>query len=95
MGATSSTPGSAEIASPTDSCITALEKAKKIDELGGCTKMSAPTPSTRLPHSEITPDVRPTTISTRMTWMEIAMTVRAERMGRAVRLPQSICAREK
>src|SRR5713101_6676187 len=67
VGATSSTPLTASSCSPSDSCITALENAKKMEELGGCTRMSAPTPSTRFPHSETTPDVRPTTRSTRIT----------------------------
>src|ERR1700730_7764357 len=75
--------------------MTALENAKKIDEFGGCTRMSAPTPSTRLPHSEITPEVRPTIIRTRMTWMAIAITLSAHRSGRAAMLPQNICTREK
>ena len=75
--------------------MTALEKAKKIEEFGGCTKMSAPTPSTRFPHSEMTPEVRPTTIKTRITWIAMAMTLRKLRSGRAVMLPQNIWTSEK
>src|ERR1700737_1734550 len=75
--------------------MTALENAKKIEELGGCTKISAPTPSTRFPHSEITPEVRPTIIKTRTTWMAIAITLREERRRRAEMLPQNICSKEK
>jgi hypothetical protein len=56
VGATSSTPGKEAILPAKDSCMTALEKAKKIEEFGGCTRRSAPTPSTRFPHSEITPE---------------------------------------
>src|SRR5713101_7646010 len=94
VGATSSTPGSAPILSPSDSCITALENAKKIEEFGGCTKISAPTPSTLFPHSEITPDVSPTINSTRITWMAIATTLSRLRSGRAAMLPQNICTSE-
>ncbi len=95
VGATSSTLGSACSWSPRLSCITALENAKKIEELGGCTKMSAPTPSTRLPHSEITPEVRPTIIRTRITWIAMAMTLSSERSRRAAMFPQNICRSEK
>src|ERR1700736_1606268 len=95
VGATSSTSGSASIESLRFSGITALENAKKIEELGGCTKISAPTPSTRFPHSEITPEVRPTIIKTRTTWMAIAITLREERRRRAEMLPQNICSKEK
>src|SRR5580692_6955028 len=95
VGATSSTPGSEAILSPKDSCMTALEKAKKIEELGGWTRRSAPTPSTRFPHSEIIPEVNPTMRSTKMTWIAIAITLRKLRKGRATMLPQSIWKREK
>src|SRR5580692_689806 len=95
VGAISSTLGSWLIPSPSDSCITALENAKKIDEFGGCTRMSAPTPSTRLPHSAITPDVSPTIIRIRTTWMAMAMMLRKQRNGRAEMLPQNICNSEK
>src|SRR5215470_6695014 len=67
--------------------MTALEKAKKIEALGDCTRMSAPTPSTRFPHSFTTPVVSPTIIRTRMTWMEMARMLRTARSGRAVRFP--------
>src|SRR6266446_3593287 len=95
VGATTSTSGSASNWSPRLSCITALENAKKIGEFGGWTRMSAPTPSTRLPHSETTPEVRPTIISTKMTWMAMAITLRRDRSRRAAILPQNICIREK
>ena len=94
MGATSSTLLTLAIWSPRDSGITALEKAKKIEEFGGCTRMSAPTPSTRFPHSETTPEVRPTINKTRITWMAMAITLRELRMGRAVMLPQNIWSKE-
>src|SRR5579871_689989 len=67
--------------------MTALEKAKKMEALGDCTRRSAPTPSTRLLHSFTTPFVSPTIIRTRMTWMEMARMLKAARSGRAVRLP--------
>ena len=56
--------------------------------------ISAPTPSTRFPHSEMMPEVRPTIIRTRITWMAIAVTLRKLRSGRAVMLPQNIWSRE-
>jgi len=90
VGATSSTPLNAAIFSPSDSCIPTLKKAKKIEAFGGCTRMSAPTPSTRFPHSEMTPVVRPAIINTRITWMAMAITLRKLRTGRAVMLPQNI-----
>jgi hypothetical protein len=74
--------------------MTALENAKKIDELGGCTMMSAPTPSTLFPHSETTPEVRPAIISTKTTCIAIAMTLRELRSGRVEMLPQNICNKE-
>src|ERR1700687_3076976 len=95
VGATTSTSGSASILAPRLSCITALEKAKKIGEFGGCTRISAPTPSTRLPHSEITPEVRPTIIRTKITWMAMAITLSEDRRRRATILPQNILTREK
>src|SRR5579863_3975612 len=95
VGATSSTPESAAILSPKDSCMTALEKAKKMEEFGGCTRRSAPTPSTRFPHSETTPEVRPTINRTKMTWMAMAMTLRELRSGRATILPHNIWKSEK
>ena len=57
--------------------------------------MSAPTPSTRFPHSETTPEVRPTIIRTRITWIAMAITLRELRIGRAVMLPQNIWSSEK
>src|SRR5580658_5389147 len=95
VGATSSTPGNAAILSAKDSCMTALEKAKKIEELGGWTRRSAPTPSTRFPHSEIIPEVNPTMSRTKITWMAMATTLRQLRRGRAMILPQIICKSEK
>src|SRR5258708_17573568 len=95
VGATTSTSGSASIWSPKLSCITALEKAKNIGEFGGCTRISAPTPSTRFPHSEIIPEVRPTIIKTKITWMAMAITLREERSRRAAILPQNIWSSEK
>src|ERR1700730_6973371 len=95
VGAVTSTPGSASIWSPRLSCITALENAKKMGEFGGCTRISAPTPSTRFPHSEMTPEVRPTIIRTKITWMAMAMTLRKDRSRRATMLPQNICSSEK
>src|SRR5690242_6173049 len=89
VGATSSTPGRLSILSARLSGMTALENAKNMDELGGCTMMSAPTPSTRLPHSETTPDVSPTIIRIKITWMAMATMVRPARNGRATMLPQS------
>src|ERR1700737_4741616 len=94
VGATSSTPGKALMMSPNDSCITARENAKNMEEFGGCTRMSAPTPSTRLPHSETTPEVRPAIISTKISWMAMAVTLKELRRGRAVMLPQNICSKE-
>ena len=75
--------------------MTALEKAKKMEELGGWTRRSAPTPSTRLPHSATMPLVRPTIMRTRTTWMEMARMLRAQRNGREARLPQNMRKREK
>src|SRR5580693_5773779 len=75
--------------------MTALEKAKKMEEFGGCTRRSAPTPSTRFPHSEIIPEVNPTMRRTKMTWMAMAITLRRLRSGRATMLPQSIWNKEK
>src|ERR1700719_3500227 len=74
--------------------MTALENAKKIDEFGGCTMMSAPTPSTRFPHSETTPEVSPAIISTKTTWMAMAITLSELRSGRVEMLPQNICTKE-
>ncbi len=87
VGATTSTSGNTSIWSPRLSAITALENAKKIGAFGGWTKISAPTPSWRFPHSEITPEVRPTIIRTRTTWMALAITLSKERSGRAAMLP--------
>src|SRR5262249_2089153 len=56
--------------------------------------MSAPTPSTRFPHSEITPVVMPTIISTKMTWMEMATMLSMLRIGRATMLPTNIFTSE-
>src|SRR5260370_8912858 len=95
VGATSSTPSTCAMRCARDSCITALEKAKKMDELGGCTRISAPTPSTRLPHSETTPEVSPTTSRTRTTWIEMATMLKPLRRGRTVRLLQTIFNGEK
>jgi len=88
-GATSSTPSMRAMVSPTDSCMTALETAKKIEELGDCTMISAPTPSTRLAHSAITPVVNPTIKRIRKTCKAMATTLSVERSGRAPRLFQS------
>ena len=56
--------------------------------------MSAPTPSARLPHSDTMPDVSPTIISTKITWIAIAMMLSAPRNGRAAMLPQNIWSSE-
>ena len=41
------------------------------------------------------PDVSPTIISTRITWIAMAMMLSAPRSGRAAILPQNICNSEK
>ena len=71
--------------------MTALEKAKKIDELGGCTMMSAPIPSARVRQSVSAPEVRPTIKSTRKTCRASAITLNVERNGRTPRLLHRSC----
>src|ERR1035441_6544330 len=94
-GATSSTPGTWAISSPTDSGITALENAKNIEELGGWTIKSAPTPSARSPQSARTPEVSPTMSNTRNTCSETATMLSTERKGRARRFCITMCQRVK
>src|SRR6267142_4449633 len=95
VGADSSTAGRLAILSPRNSGITELEKEKKMEELGGWTRRSAPTPSTRLPHSATIPLVRPTIIKTKTTWIAIARMLSPQRSGRAARFPQNMRKREK
>ena len=71
--------------------MTALENAKKMDELGGCTMMSAPTPSARVRQSVNAPDVSPAINRTRNTCRASAATLSAERNGRTPRLLHSRC----
>src|SRR5208283_2289218 len=66
-----------------------------MEELGGRTRRSAPTPSVRLPHSLRTPEVSPTIIRIKTTWIAMARMLRKHRKGRAARLPQNIWRREK
>ncbi len=60
--------------------------AMKIDADGGCTMMSAPTPSVRFADSKISPLVSPTTIITSITSTATAITVIAVRTGRCIAL---------
>ena len=71
--------------------ITALENAKKMEELGGWTMMSAPTPSARVRQSAKAPEVSPTISRTRNTCSERASTLSAERSGRTPRLLHRRC----
>jgi hypothetical protein len=61
--------------------MTALEKEKKIDEFGGCTMMSAPTPSARARQSLKIPEVNPTIRRIKKTCRPIAAALKAERNG--------------
>ena len=88
-GATSSTPGSFSIRGTCDSGITALEKEKNMDELGGCTMISAPTPSARVRQSLKTPDVKPTMRRIKKTCSPMAAALSAERKGWTPRLRHS------
>ena len=60
-----------------DCGMTALEKEKKIDEFGGCTMMSAPTPSARARQSLKIPDVKPTIRRIKNTCRPIAAALNA------------------
>ena len=69
-----------------DSGMTALEKEKKMEELGGWTMMSAPTPSARARQSASTPEVSPTISRIRNTCSAMATALSAERSGCTPRL---------
>jgi hypothetical protein len=64
-----------------DSGITALEKEKNIEEFGGCTMISAPTPSARARQSLRIPEVKPTIRRIRKTCSPIAAALKADRKG--------------
>ena len=57
-------------------------KAMNTEAEGGCTMMSAPTPSTRFAESATSPVVSPTTMITSITSTATAITVIAVRIGR-------------
>src|SRR5579872_932230 len=90
-GATSSTPGSFSIRVTCDSGITALEKEKNIDEFGGCTMISAPTPSARVRQSLKIPEVSPTIRRIKNTCRPMAAALKAERKGCTPRFRHSKC----
>jgi len=88
VGAISSTPLNAAIlpqatpASDTDECkeksrSSALNKEVRTNALDA------------LPHRKMTPEVRPTIMRTRITWMAMAIALRKLRSGRAVMLPRT------
>jgi hypothetical protein len=61
--------------------MTALEKEKNMEEFGGCTIMSAPTPSARARQSLKIPEVKPTIRRIKKTCRPMAAALKAERRG--------------
>jgi hypothetical protein len=66
--------------------MTALENEKNIEEFGGCTMISAPTPSARARQSLKIPDVKPTIRRIKKTCRPIAAALKAVRKGWTARL---------
>src|SRR5206468_7952273 len=71
--------------------IVVLLNARNNDEFGGCKRISAPTPSVRLPVSSEIPDVNPTTTRMRITSSATARMLTVVRTGRALRPAMIIC----
>ena len=66
-------------------------KAMKTEAEGGCTMMSAPTPSVRLADSVSNPLVSPTTMITSVTSTATAITVMIVRTGRCITFCTIMC----
>src|ERR1051326_1711723 len=84
-GATDFTSSISLILSPSVTGILLLLSASISEELGGCSQMSAPTPSVRLPVSLEIPFVRPITTRINTTSSETARMLTLVRTGRALR----------
>src|SRR5438034_7219414 len=78
-------PGNSRNLSRSTIGIVVLLNARNNDEFGGCKRISAPTPSVRLPVSSEIPDVNPTTTRMRITSSATARMLTVVRTGRALR----------